>query len=328
MKSLDLTKPVTTESLLSEFESRFNQTMDLSKFTKEELEDTANHIRTKIHEITQNTHFGQELKDNNYQKSQMMLDIVNQAIAERKLGEYGGDSGSSIIGQARDQIKDKLSKGQPVSPADRKAAATAMKTENPLMKMGMAAATAAGTAAGTRAVDRIADRLGASKINKGNMIKKEGVEEQSELILAAKDMMDKVTGYLEDLASMKTEGMLELADRIRDEMGADKADAFMQKIQPAIEQAEATLTTTRQELDNGVRILTGEEMASEPMGADDTMDMDTDLDSLDSEAGEEDDEFGASDAEAGGTEPEGREQRESKEVFETSNRLYGKLAGK
>ena len=156
----------------------------------------------------------------------------------------------------------------------------------------------------------------------------EGVEEQSELILAAKDMMDKVTGYLEDLATMKTEGMLELADRIRDEMGADKADAFMQKIQPAIEQAEATLTTTRQELDNGVRILTGEEVASEPMGADDTMDMDTDLDSLDTEADAETDEFGASDAEAGGTEPEGREQRESKEVFETSNRLYSKLAGK
>ena len=300
MKSLDLTKPVTTESLLSEFESRFNQTMDLSKFTKEELEDTANHIRTKIHEITQNTHFGQELKDNTYQKNQMMLDIVNQAISERKLGEYGGGMGSSIIGKATDEIKDKLSKGQAVSPADRKAAAQAMKTEISKMPKGT------GTMQGV----------------------KEGVEEQSELILAAKDMMDKVTGYLEDLASMKTEGMLELADRIRDEMGADKADAFMQKIQPAIEQAEATLTTTRQELDNGVRILTGEEMASEPMGADDTMNMDTDLDSLDSDAGEEDDEFGASDAEAGGTEPEGREQRESKEVFETSNRLYGKLAGK
>ena len=300
MKSLDLTKPVTTESLLSEFESRFNQTMDLSKFTKEELEDTANHIRTKIHEITQNTHFGQELKDNNYQKSQMMLDIINQAIAERKLGEYGGNMGNSIIGKATDEIKDKLSKGQTVSPADRKAAAQAMKTEISKMPKGT------GTMQGV----------------------KEGVEEQSELILAAKDMMDKVTGYLEDLATMKTEGMLELADRIRDEMGADKADAFMQKIQPAIEQAEATLTTTRQELDNGVRILTGEEVASEPMGADDTMDMDTDLDSLDSEAGEEDDEFGASDAEAGGTEPEGREQRESKEVFETSNRLIGKLAGR
>jgi hypothetical protein len=302
MKSLDLTKPVTTESLLAEFESRFNQTMDLSKFSKEELEDTANHIRTKIHEITQNTHFGQELKDNSYQKNQMMLDIVNQAIAERKLGEYGGNMGSSIIGKATGEIKDKLSKGQSVSPADRKAAAQAMKTEISKMPKGT------GTMTGV----------------------KEGVEEQSELILAAKDMMDKVTGYLEDLATMKTEGMLELADRIRDEMGADKADAFMQKIQPAIEQAEATLTTTRQELDNGVRILTGEEVASEPMGADDTMGMDDADADLDDLGGDdlETDEFGASDAEAGGTEPEGREQRESKEVFEASNRLYSKLAGK
>ena len=73
MQSTELTKPITTESLLKEFESRFNQTMDLTKFTKEELEDYANKIRTKIHEITQNTHFGQELKDNNYQKSQMKV---------------------------------------------------------------------------------------------------------------------------------------------------------------------------------------------------------------------------------------------------------------
>ena len=285
MKSLDLTKPVTTESLLAEFESRFNQTMDLSKFTKEELEDTANHIRTKIHEITQNTHFGQELKNDSYQKNQMMLDIVNQAIAERKLGEYGGSMASDPdvkAGATAISAKAKLDKGQSLSPDEKK------------------------------------------QVSK--MLRTEGVEEQSELILAAKDMMDKVTGYLEDLASMKTEGMLELADRIRDEMGAEKADAFLQKIQPAIEQAESTLTTTRQELDNGVRILTGEEVASDPMGADDTMDMDTDLDSLDPDA--ETDEFGASDAEAGGTEPEGREQRESKEVFEASNRLYGKLAGK
>ena len=40
MNSLELTKPITTESLLSEFESRFNQTMDLSKFTKEEAKQT------------------------------------------------------------------------------------------------------------------------------------------------------------------------------------------------------------------------------------------------------------------------------------------------
>ena len=99
MQSTEFTKPITTESLLGEFKSRFNQTMDLSTFTKEDLEDVANKIRTKIHEITSNTHFGHELKNADYQKSQMMLDIVNQAIKE-----YGvryphilcGDVGTSI----------------------------------------------------------------------------------------------------------------------------------------------------------------------------------------------------------------------------------------
>ena len=289
MKSLDLTKPITTESLLKEFESRFNMTMDLSQFNEEELHDYANHVRTKIHEITQNTHFGQELKDDSYQKNQMMLDIINQAIQERKLAEYGGSMSNDPITKGANtaiSAKTKLDKGQALDQDEKKVVS--------------------------------------------KLIQKEGVEEQSELILAAKDMMDKVTSFLEDLASMKTEGMLELADRIRDEMGAEKSDAFLQKIQPAIEQAEATLTTTRQELDNGVRILTGEEVASDPMGADDTMDMDNtdaDLDDLGTDDLESD-EFGASDAEAGGTEPEGREQRESKEVFEASNRLFSKLAGK
>jgi hypothetical protein len=288
MKSLELTKPLTTESLLNEFESRFNQTMDLSKFNEEELQDYANHVRTKIHEITQNTHFGQELKDNNYQKNQMMLDIINQEVSQRKLAEYGGVR----TDPATNKMVQKVQKVAGLDDKEKKEIIGGMVTKETEVK--------------------------------------EGVEEQSELILAAKDMMDKVTGYLEDLASMKTEGALELVDRIRDEMGAEKADAFLNKIQPAIEQAEAVLTTTRQELDNGVRILTGEEVASDPMGADDTMDMDdtdADLDDLGTDDLETD-EFGASDAEAGGSEPEGRETRESKEVFETSNRLYSKLAGK
>ena len=286
MQSIELTKPVTTESLLTEFESRFNQTMDLSKFTREQLEDTANKIRTKIHDITQNEHFGEELKNHDYQKNQSMLDIVNQSIRE-----YGENptANNPILSKASAPIKDKLSKGQALSPDERGAASKLM----------------------------------------ANKDVKEGVEEQSELILAAKDMMDKVTGYLEDIATMKTESLLELADRIRDEMGADKADAFIQKIQPALEQAESSLTQTRQDLDNGVRILTGEEMSGEPMGSDDAMNTEpgaeADLDSLDAEPS---DEFATADAEAGGTEPEGRDQRESREVFETSNRVFGILARK
>ena len=155
MKSLDLTKPITTESLLKEFESRFNMTMDLSQFNVEELQDYANHVRTKIHEITQNTHFGQELKDDGYQKNQMMLDIINQAISEKKLGEYGGSMSTDPevkAGSTAISAKSKLDKGQTLSPAEKK------------------------------------------QVSK--MLQNEGVEEQSELILAAKDMMDKVTSFL------------------------------------------------------------------------------------------------------------------------------------
>jgi flagellar biosynthesis chaperone FliJ len=285
MQSFELTQPVSSAVLLKQFESRFGQTMNLAGLDKTQLEDLANSVRTKIHTITDNLHFGKELKDNEYQKSQMMLDILNQSIKE-----YGGmnmDPEARAAAQGMTAQK-KLEKGQALTPDERKTVAKVLPKEDV----------------------------------------KEGVEEQSELILAAKDMMDKVTGYLEDLASMKTEGMLELADRIRDEMGADKADAFIQKIQPALEQAESTLTQTRQDLDQGVRILTGEETATDTIGAD-TMNTDADLDSLENpEADAEADEFGATDAEAGGTEPEGREQRESKEVFETSNRIYAKLAGK
>ena len=288
MQSIELTKPVTTESLLSEFESRFNQTMDLSKFTREELEDTANKIRTKIHKITQNTHFGEEIKDHDYQKNQMMLDVVNQAIKEYGQNRMATDPETRGATSAL-SAKSKLDKGQQLTPPERKTVSKLLPKETEV---------------------------------------KEGVEEQSELILAAKDMMDKVTGYLEDLATMKTESMLELADRIRDEMGAEKSDAFLSKVKPAIEQAEATLGQTRQELDNGVRVLTGEEVATDTIGADDTMNTDGDEVGLDDLEGPATDEFGATDAEAGGTEPEGREQRESREVFEQSNRIYSKLAGK
>ena len=280
MQSIELTKPITTEALLKEFESRFNQTINLSKFTREELEDTANKIRTKIHNITQNEHFGEELRNHDYQKNQMMLDVVNQKIREYGMGgEIKKDPDTQ-------KTVDKITKMPGLKDKDKK------------------------------------EIIGA-------VVTKEGVEEQSELILAAKDMMDKVTAFLEDLATMKTESMLELADRIRDEMGAEKADAFTQKVQPAIEQAEATLGATRQELDNSVRILTGEEIATDTIGPDDTMNTEPDADAdLDSLTGPETDEFGATDAEAGGTEPEGRDQRESKEVFERSNRIYSKLAGK
>jgi hypothetical protein len=282
MKALELTKIITTEGLLAQFESRFGQTLNLAGMDQAQLEDMANMVRTKIHTITDNQHFGQELKNEDYHKHQMMLDILNQAVREAQ-------GISTQITPQQQMIAKKIQ-------------------QVPGLK------------------DQDKDQIIGAMVQKESEIK-EGIENQSELILAAKDMMDKVTGYLEELASMKTEGMLELSDRIRDEMGADKADAFTQKIKPALDSAEQTLTATRTELDQAVRILTGEETVTEPMGAlDEPLDATgDDLDTLNAPAA---DEFAATDANAGGTEPEGRQKRESREVFESSSRIYSKLAGK
>jgi len=283
MKATDLTKNITTEGLLAQFESRFGQTLNLEGLDKTQLEDMANMVRTKIHTITDNQHFGQELKNENYHKHQMMLDILNQAVREAQ-------GINTQISPQQQALAKKIQTVPGLKPQDK-------------------------------------DSIIGAMVQKETAVK-EGIENQSELILASKDMMDKVTAFLEDLAKMKTESMLELSDRIRDEMGADKADAFMQKVKPALESAEQTLTSTRTELDQAVRILTGEEIAAtEPVGSLDEP-LDTTGDDLDSLEAPASDEFAATDANAGGTEPEGRQKRESREVFEASNRIYSRLAGK
>ena len=283
MKATDLTKNITTEGLLAQFESRFGQTLNLEGLDKTQLEDMANMVRTKIHTITDNQHFGQELKNENYHKHQMMLDILNQAVKEAQ-------GINTMISPQQQAIAKKIQTVPGLKPQDK-------------------------------------DQIIGAMVQKETAVK-EGIENQSELILASKDMMDKVTAFLEDLAKMKTESMLELSDRIRDEMGADKADAFIQKVKPALESAEQTLTSTRTELDQAVRILTGEEIAAtEPVGSLDEP-LDTTGDDLDSLEAPASDEFAATDANAGGTEPEGRQKRESREVFEASTRIYSRLAGK
>ena len=283
MKATDLTKNITTEGLLAQFESRFGQTLNLEGLDKTQLEDMANMVRTKIHTITDNQHFGQELKNENYHKHQMMLDILNQAVKEAQ-------GINTMISPQQQALAKKIQTVPGLKPQDK-------------------------------------DSIIGAMVQKETAVK-EGIENQSELILASKDMMDKVTAFLEDLAKMKTESMLELSDRIRDEMGADKADAFIQKVKPALESAEQTLTSTRTELDQAVRILTGEEIAAtEPVGSLDEP-LDTTGDDLDSLEAPASDEFAATDANAGGTEPEGRQKRESREVFEASNRIYSRLAGK
>jgi len=140
----------------------------------------------------------------------------------------------------------------------------------------------------------------------------EGEEGKAELIMAVKDMVDKFTGWSEDIAQMQAQTAMEMADAIRDEMGSDAAEQFTAGVQPSLDAAFQAVKAAREALNSQVGTLTGN--APEPMGAEPEADMDADADAelppdeeipVEPEAGDE-------------TPPEGREKRES---IERRNRL-------
>jgi len=155
---------------------------------------------------------------------------------------------------------------------------------------------------------------------------REGAEESAELVMAAKDMVDRITGWMEDTAEMQTESMLELADSIRDEMGSEQSEQFVGSVKPSLESLYTALESTRASLTAGVGILTGTEEPAEPMGDEEMGDpeMEPTVDAEVDATEPADDEFAAAEPAAGGEEEADRPQRESIE----RSRHLGKILSK
>jgi hypothetical protein len=156
---------------------------------------------------------------------------------------------------------------------------------------------------------------------------KEGAEESAQLVMAAKDMVDKVTGWMEDTASMQTETMLELADAIRDEMGVEQSEQFTNSVKPSLESLYTSLEATRESLTGGVAVLTGEQ-APDTIGADSDSEepaMEPTVDA-DADMPDQSDDFSASEPATGGEEPADRSKREA--IIQLSRRLAETLSTK
>ena len=175
--------------------------------------------------------------------------------------------------------------------------------------------------------------LGEMKIDKGKDIIEnyfvhaaklfEGEEDKAEIVMAAKDMVNRVTGWMEDTAEMQAESMLELGDAIRDEMGQVQSEQFIQTVKPGLESLYGALESTRAALTSGVAQLTGEEDPGQPMG--DEMPAEEPAPEGDAPAPEGGDDFEAAEPAAGGEEEASREKRES---IERSIRLGQILSSK
>ena len=375
---------VTVESLQKDLRNKYGVSVDLAKYSKEQLESYSHKIQNKLKEFELKHNFNESLNNDEFQKTLLISKIVESAINqyidnplesvdEEDLGEDVIEVDESDADVARDftvenpndDIDDDPGAGTDVDPnADKnvsqdskvltalravmddkgKANLARMAIEKilqgkPLNKQQIDGFRDAMQSMmepflnmqGVQRLKAMKRGMGAEAVGESKVVK-EGAEEQAELTMAAKDMVDRFTAFLEDVAEMGAEGMLELADSIRDEMGQEQSDAFVATVKPALEATQEVLTTSREALTAGVGIITGETAPTDTIGAEpegdieEPMDTDEPVDPIDP-AG---DEFSASEPATGGDEPEGREKRESytptKKSIEESTRIINKLA--
>ena len=273
----EFSKPITVKTLNENLAKRFGKQVNVSAFTNEQLEDARNKLRTMLSQVETNESFESVNTNDTYQKNKMFLDVINAEIAER-------DESTDVAESKYEYFDDKAS-----------AQAHAEKHGGKVYSN-----SGKGNAGGKNT----------------HVVIKEGAEEEATLVMAAKDMVDRITGWMEDTAEMQTESMLELGDKIRDELGIDKSDEFIGAVKPALEGLYSTLEGTRNSLTTGVAVLTGEgaptTMGDEIPADDAEMDMEPTVDAeAEPDAPEGEDEFAAADASAGGEEEAGREKRES-----------------
>ena len=341
----EISKPVTAKSLNESLAKKFGSKIKLENFTLEQLEDARNRIRTKLSQVETNESFDSVHTSESYQKSKLFLDVLNAAISEAdKKPDADGDGVPDWADKKdgeddnADKPKGKKPKKGEVPPQFKKKANESLKEKAVCKECGDEfgkATTDCKNDCNDPTLSCWVKESEYKKMNEGTL--KEGAEDQAELVMASKDMVDRLTGWMEDTAEMQSESMLELADAIRDEMGSEKSEAFTAAVKPSLEALYTAMEQTRIALTGGVGMLTGEGDA--PMMGDDaamepTVDMEDPM--MDPEAPAEDDAFAAADAAMGGEEEAGREKRESvqrskkklAEVSEKARRLTSILSKK
>ena len=296
----EFAKPVTAKSLNESLAKRFGKRIALESFTLQQLQDARNKLRTRLSQIEVSESFNTVIESDDYQRQKLFLDVLNAEIAER-----GDIEEEALEEKAKPDFLDMDKDGDKEEP----------------MKKAIKDKKSKGIQAMKDAGNKKADAEAKESVVR------EGAEDQAEIVMAAKDMVDRVTGWMEDTAEMKTESMLDLADAIRDEMGVEQSNAFVETIKASLDELYTSMEATRGALSNGVGMLTGEGEMQAPMGTDDMgadMEMEPTVDQEADAVPAPEDDFAVDAAAAGGEEPAGREQRESVDPRNLARKLSKK----
>lgn len=333
---------VTVEGLNKQLRKDHNITVDIAKYSKAQLEGYAKKLGSKLKEFDVKHSYNESLTNESYQRNSLIKKLIETAINqyidnplesidEEDLGEDIVEVDVTDEDVARDfaeEVKEGTYESMP-SEAD------VMKCCKDGMTL-MEICKKYSNCDQKKIKEMCESCMSKMKESTNESVIKEGEEDKAALVMASKDMVDKFTSFLEDVAEMNAEGLLQIQDQIRDELGVEQADQFGNVVSPALDATIENLKQSREALTSAIGILTGEGAPTDTIGADPEGDAEMDMDGDEPidpiEPTDDADEFGASDAAAGGADPEGREKRESytptKKSIAESNNILNKLAGK
>jgi len=264
MQLRDLSKPLTAKKLNESLAKKFGYKLNLEQFTDVQLEDARNKLRTKLSQFEVSESYNSVNESPDYQKTRVMLDCINTEIMEREEGKCPDcHCDPCECEEEHDHNEDHKAEMHKKLKAER----LKEKAEEHSVPESWISS----------AMKRIeldesdAEELSAELVTRYDLRESvanyivylsEGEEEKAEVIMATKDMVDRVTGWLEDVAAMKAEQLLELTDSIREALGSDVAQQYTEQVKPALEAVYNALETSRGGLSGALALISGGEAPS------------------------------------------------------------------
>jgi len=253
MQIRELSKPVTSKQLNENAAQKFGYKLNLEQFSDVQLEDARNKLRTKISQFELSESFDSVHESHDYQKTRIFLDVINQEILERELHEESDDKDD-------EQGKKKMNKKANESLAKFNGMITRAKEltvpnawiESAIKRIHL------GESDRHELQSELVIRYELTE-SQANYVMNEGEEDKAAIIMATKDMVDRITGWLEDTAAMKAEQLLELTDSIREQLGSDVAQSYEEAVKPALEAIYTALETSRTGLSGALSVVSGSE---------------------------------------------------------------------
>jgi len=279
MKVNDLSKKITSQVLNEGLAKNFGMKLKINEFSDTQLEDVRNKLRTELSQFEMNEGFNSSLDNTHYQKTKAFLEVVNQEIFEREQQSNESIDRKTKIKKKRSTMRRKqdntemlknmknshgTKKGKEIYYSIIRKRAMEHSVPDSWIK-GALRRIHLGESTNMELQAELKTRYDLNE-SQSNYILNESEELKAEVILATTDMIDKLTSWIDDVANMKSEQLLELLDTIRENYSPQIAEQYNNVVKQTLETCYNAMESTRGELNKGLDIVVGRHV--ETMGGD------------------------------------------------------------